>query len=111
VTRFINLFQLFSAKPYFPFGIGDRFVDPGQEVTWRCKSVARPAASYSWYKNGELIKNQPGVMEVYRDYLKIFNVDAVRDEGMYQCGATNVHGTTFTYGQLKVLCKSTLLSK
>lgn len=92
-----------EAKPYFPFGIGDRMADPGQNLRWRCKAVARPAATYSWYKDGEPIKNVPGVIEVNRNYLMIYNVDAERDEGMYQCGATNVHGTTFSYGQLKVL--------
>ena len=101
---------LLTARPYFPFDIGDRLVDPGQTVSWRCKAVARPKASYSWYKNGEPLRSVPGVIEIYRDYLKILNVDAARDEGMYQCGATNVHGTTYSYGQLKVLCMNKILS-
>lgn len=70
--------------------------------------MARPKATYSWYKNGELIESVAGVIEVQANLLIIYGVEADRDEGMYQCGATNVHGTTFSYGQLKVLCKITL---
>ncbi|XP_045162637.2 contactin-like [Mercenaria mercenaria] len=92
-----------ETKPYFPFDIGNRLADPGQELKWRCKAVARPKATYTWYKNGELIQNIPGVIEVHKNNLIIYSVDSDRDEGMYQCGATNVHGTTFSYGQLKVL--------
>ncbi|KAL4221262.1 ATP-dependent RNA helicase ddx25 [Mactra antiquata] len=92
-----------EAKPYFPFDIGDRLADPGQTLKWRCAAVARPAAVYTWYKDGELIETVPGKIEIKRNLLLIHNVDITRDEGMYQCGATNVHGTTFSYGQLKVL--------
>ena len=96
---------LFSAQPYFPYGIGDMFVDPGQSIKWRCKAVARPRAYYQWYKNGEVLQSEPGVLEVKGNILRILNTDADRDEGMYQCSATNVHGTTFSTGRLKVLCK------
>ncbi|KAH3788125.1 hypothetical protein DPMN_166256 [Dreissena polymorpha] len=36
------------------------FVDAGQTVVWRCKAVARPRASYSWYKDGVFLTNVPG---------------------------------------------------
>lgn len=48
------------AKPYFADHIGNMFVDPNQNVVWRCKAVARPTATYAWYKNGQLIQNDPG---------------------------------------------------
>ena len=80
-------------------------MDPGKSLQWRCKAVARPAPTYAWYKNGKLIESVPGVMEVKGNYLHFPSVDKERDEGMYQCSATNVHGTSFSTGQLKILCK------
>jgi hypothetical protein len=94
-----------TAKPYFPYPIEDMFTDPGMTVNWKCKAVARPAATYSWYKNGVLLKNIPGQLEITGNILKILQATEGRDEGMYQCAATNQHGTAFSTGQLKVLCK------
>ncbi|KAL4221759.1 Contactin-3 [Mactra antiquata] len=92
-----------EAKPYFTHGIGDRLADPAQTVEWRCLAVARPQPTYTWYKNGVMIQNKPGVIEVKKHRLIIYKVNQDKDGGMYQCGATNIHGTTFSYGQLKVL--------
>ena len=39
------------------------------------------------------------------------NIDKDRDEGMYQCSATNMHGTAFGTGQLKVLCEYCVMVK
>ena len=80
-------------------------IDPGQSVKWYCKAVARPKATYQWYKNGELLKMIPGEIEVRGHMLYIRAVEKERDEGMYQCGATNMHDTTFSTGRLKVVCK------
>ncbi|WAR14667.1 CONT-like protein [Mya arenaria] len=91
-----------EARPYFPYTIGDKMADPEKTLKWRCKAVARPAATYAWYKDGVLVQGIMGEIEIRRNYLIIHKVDKARDEGMYQCGATNVHGTTFSYGQLKV---------
>lgn len=82
------------------------FADPGMTIHWNCRAVARPAATYSWFKNGVLLKDISGHIEVRSSILTIINVEKERDEGMYQCAATNQHGTTFSTGQLKVLCKS-----
>ncbi|XP_060571798.1 contactin-like [Ruditapes philippinarum] len=46
-------------------------------------------------------KNQED--QVRGNVLTIVSVVKERDEGMYQCAATNQHGTTFSTGQLKVL--------
>ncbi|XP_060571800.1 contactin-3-like [Ruditapes philippinarum] len=92
-----------ESKPYFPYPIEDMFTDPGMTVNWKCKAVARPAATYSWYKNGVLLKNIPGQLEITGNILKILQATEGRDEGMYQCAATNQHGTAFSTGQLKVL--------
>ena len=101
----IYTFLLSEADPYFPHGIGNMFVDPGQSVKWRCKAVARPKATYLWFKDGKLLEAVPGKIEVTGHMLYIWNVQKERDDGMYQCGATNMHGTTFSTGRLKVVCK------
>lgn len=103
-NMFMHVFVYLKAKPYFLHGIGNRLVDEGQTVVWRCMAVARPEVQYTWYKNGEVILNQPDAIQIERNRLIIHNVQVGKDEGMYQCGATNIHGTTFSYGQLKVLC-------
>lgn len=92
-----------EAKPYFPFGISDRFVDPGQTLKWRCKAVAKPEPQYAWFKNGKQIVPIDGEIQIFKNYLWIKKVQAERDEGMYQCAVSNIHGTTFSSGQLKVL--------
>lgn len=95
----------FAAKPYFPYSIGNRFLDPGMQFDWYCKAVARPAATYSWYKNGQLLKTIPGQIEVRGNILRFTSVNKERDDGVYQCAATNNYGTTLSTGELRVLCK------
>lgn len=91
------------AKPFFPVSIGNKFADSGMTLRWYCKAVARPSAFYSWYKDGKLLTNVPSHISIFGGMLMIQNVDESRDEGMYQCAATNTYGTTFSSGQLKVL--------
>ena len=73
--------------------------------TWYCKAVARPAATYSWYKNGELLESIPGEILVRGNILSFTNVNKERDAGVYQCAATNNYGSTLSTGELRVLCK------
>ena len=82
------------------------FADPGMRLEWHCKAVGRPKPDYTWYKDGQLLKTIPGQIEIYRNVLTIQSVNSDRDEGMYQCAATNQHGTTYDSGQLKILCKA-----
>lgn len=53
--------------------------------------------------------SQPGVVEVNRFILKIPQLDPARDNGTYQCAASNIYGTTYTSAEIRVLCE--LLSK
>ena len=66
-----------SARPYFPYSIGNKLADPDKMLKWRCKAVARPGATYTWYKNGVMIQSVPGVVEVKRNYLHIFSVSFI----------------------------------
>lgn len=52
-----------------------------------------------------MLYSVPGHIQIKGSTLTIFNVEESRDEGMYQCAATNTYGTTFSSGQLTVLCK------
>ncbi|KAL3862103.1 hypothetical protein ACJMK2_008096 [Sinanodonta woodiana] len=97
-----NITLVLESRPYFPFSLRDMHVDPDKSVSFRCKAVARPAPTYTWYKNGILLQNIPGEIEIQQNYLLIKSVKN-RHEGMYQCAATNVYGTAYSTAQLRVL--------
>lgn len=92
-----------EAKPYFIFTLRDMHADVGAELTWRCEARAVPRATYTWYRNSTVLVSTPGEIEVRENVLFIKRLDKNRDEGMYQCGATNVHGTSMSTAQLRVL--------
>ncbi|KAL3852170.1 hypothetical protein ACJMK2_015845 [Sinanodonta woodiana] len=96
---------LVEAKPYFVLGLNDQFLDVGtKQLTWRCEARGLPYPLYSWYKNGKpLVNASNGDITVFKNTLVIRNVDKTRDEGIYQCSATNSYGTAMTSGQLQVL--------
>lgn len=81
-------------------------VDINSQITWRCEVVARPRATYTWYKDSKVITSVPGKFEINSNVLKLTNIQ-LGDSGMYQCGASNVYGTVFGGAQLRVLCKYT----
>ena len=93
------------AKPVFTFPLRNMHADVGSSLTWRCEAEAVPKAVYAWYKNSQLLKNIPGQLEIHENVLHILRLDQTRDEGMYQCSASNAHGTSITSAQLRVLCK------
>jgi contactin 4 len=78
-------------------------VDVGSQLTWRCDARAVPPAAYVWYKNGELLQPITGELDIIANVLIIKVLDADKHSGMYQCAASNDHGTTFSTGQLRVL--------
>ena len=96
-----------QSKPVFTIPIGDQFVDENDEVVWTCEAFGIPYVEYSWLRNGRpLTKDAPEDRDRYiikDNILKIKQVDKDRDEGMYQCKATNDLDSRFSSGQLKVL--------
>lgn len=92
-----------SAKPYFVFPLKAQHIDVGSHLTWRCEARGRPEVTYSWYKNGQFINPKKDNVEIYRNSLIINSASADMHNGMYQCAATNSHGTTFSSAQLRVL--------
>uniref|UniRef100_A0A0B7AM68 Contactin n=1 Tax=Arion vulgaris TaxID=1028688 RepID=A0A0B7AM68_9EUPU len=91
-----------QSKPYFTYALTAQHVDVGSRLTWHCEASGQPIPTYVWYKNGKVLTNSPG-FTVTVNTLTIEAVDAKRDSGMYQCAATNSHGTTFSTAQLRVL--------
>ncbi|CAL1529097.1 unnamed protein product [Lymnaea stagnalis] len=91
-----------QAKPYFTYPLTHQHVDVGSRLTWHCEAAGRPTPTYQWYKNGEVLKSSPGIT-VDVNTLTITTVDGKRDNGMYQCAASNSYGTTFSTAQLRVL--------
>ncbi|XP_041371563.1 contactin-like [Gigantopelta aegis] len=94
-----------EAKPYFVFPLQDQHVDIGSRLSWRCEAAAKPRAAYTWYKDAKPLTSQPGTFEINENVLIIDKAAPERHSGMYQCGATNRHGTTLCSAQLRVLGK------
>jgi len=105
-----------AALPYFTLGITSQYIDVGSELKWRCEAEGPPTPGYTWLKNGEVLDNTTipapdlGRVIVSNNWLTIKGVDAVKDDGMYQCMATNQLGMRYSSAQVKVLSKLSLTS-
>ncbi len=63
---------------------------------------------HSWLKNRLPLEEQiePGDedrVKISNNVVTFATLDAERDNGMYQCAATNTHGTRYSSGELRVL--------
>ncbi|KAL5009483.1 hypothetical protein ScPMuIL_011788 [Solemya velum] len=91
-----------GAQPFFVFPLRNMHMDKGSSLTWRCEAMAQPRAQYTWYKNSQILNITNGDVEITANVLQIRVLDE-RHAGMYQCAASNIHGTTLSSGQLRVL--------
>ncbi|KAJ8307147.1 hypothetical protein KUTeg_015231 [Tegillarca granosa] len=91
-----------GAAPYFVSPLQHVHADLNSELTWRCEAIGKPRATYTWYKNSQPLQPVTGKLDIVSNVLKIYSLTE-SDIGMYQCGAHNVHGTTFSNAQLRVL--------
>ncbi|ELT90327.1 hypothetical protein CAPTEDRAFT_180331 [Capitella teleta] len=100
---------ILQGKPYFTLNLKDQFADIGTDLTWRCQAGGNPSPQYHWLKNTEILSNDTipeedrGRIIVNNNVLIIRNLDPERDNGMYQCQATNMLGTEYSTGELRVL--------
>ncbi|XP_021356952.1 contactin-like isoform X1 [Mizuhopecten yessoensis] len=90
-----------EAKPFFTLPLKSQHVGTGKQLTWRCEARSIPRAVYTWYKNGEPLLNTSDIV-VIRNTLVIPALEK-KHSGMYQCSADNIHGTTMSSAQLRVL--------
>ncbi|XP_055957470.1 contactin [Patella vulgata] len=97
-----NIFVAIEAEPYFMYPLKDQHLDKGGSVSWRCQAIAVPIATYTWFKNSKPIESIPGDIEVQENVLVIHEADK-RHEGMYQCLAKNIHGSSYSNAQLRTL--------
>ncbi|CAG5135524.1 unnamed protein product, partial [Candidula unifasciata] len=97
-----SLDLVIQSKPFFTYALTPQHVDVGSKLTWHCEATGHPLPTYQWYKNGKILRNSAG-LTVSVNTLTIDAVDLKKDNGMYQCAATNLHGTTFSTAQLRVL--------
>jgi hypothetical protein len=97
-----------QALPRFHKPLTDRVMEPNANLQWTCEAFAIPSAEYEWYRDGEPLRVQrlsPQDANRYRisaNHLSIERVQIERDQGVYQCRATNQLGAAFTSGQLRV---------
>ncbi|CAH1783325.1 unnamed protein product [Owenia fusiformis] len=105
-----------NSDPYFTLPLRDQHVDLRGSLVWRCEANSVPAATYSWYKNAEIL-NINSIPPADRQRITISNnvltISTIedRDKGMYQCAASNQYGTRFSTGQLRVLAFAPTFAK
>uniref|UniRef100_A0A0B7B5Q8 Contactin n=1 Tax=Arion vulgaris TaxID=1028688 RepID=A0A0B7B5Q8_9EUPU len=101
-----------EAAPYFVSQLQDQHADIDSQLTWICNARGNPEPTYKWLKNGVPITTQAsGGIKIQKNVLTIAKLDATQHTGMYQCGAVNVHGTSFTNAQLRVLAFAPNINK
>ncbi|KAL8623497.1 hypothetical protein ACOMHN_015705 [Nucella lapillus] len=92
-----------QSEPYFIYDLHVQHVDEGRRLTWRCEARGVPSPTYSWLKNGQVLSNTEGDVEVSGNVLTVVSPDSAKHDGMYQCRASNTHGVSYSTGQLRVL--------
>lgn len=79
-------------------------------MTLRCDALGKPRPTFSWYKNSQPLVPVSGEIEIVSNVLTILRAQVGKHGGMYECTATNTHGTSITSAQVKVLCTSSTFS-
>ncbi|XP_059165972.1 contactin-like [Physella acuta] len=98
-----SLSLIVEAKPFFITPLRHHHIDMNCTFTWHCEAAGLPKPTYSWYKDGQVINSSSSHIQVRGNILKIDRADTVHHQGMYQCSASNVHGTTMSTAQIRVL--------
>ncbi|XP_029635341.1 contactin-like [Octopus sinensis] len=92
----------FQNKPIMSMPLKPQFVDIDSKVVWHCEAFSKPNPSYTWYKNGILLRTSEDVV-ISANILIINVAKKGHHDGMYQCVAKNKYGTTYSSAQLSVL--------
>lgn len=93
--------------PEFQQELSSRDVSVGDTVYFTVKSTGIPEPEVTWYRNGELLKEDSRIKFIKDsqtgNYSLLINKVAVEDEGEYRCVASNMGGS--------VACQAKLLVK
>lgn len=98
-----------QASPRFTRPIEDQVLGEGEPLVWECEAFGLPRVAYAWFKNGqELQAGSLSPLDAARYTIKenrllIDSVQRERDQGMYQCRASNQYGSAYSSGQLRVM--------
>jgi len=103
---------MFTAAPRFTIPIDNAFVDAGRNAEFRCYASGLPSVTYKWFVNASALNYsvlRPADRDRYtfsseNNILTITNVQ-LRDAGMYQCQASNTHGTRLCSAELRIFGK------
>ncbi|KAI1278064.1 Contactin [Halotydeus destructor] len=107
ITKFVTL--SIQAMPTFTVPLSDKVMDRAGSLVWTCEAFGIPEVSYKWFKNGreldpmELIREDGARYKMRDNILSIDGLTPGRDEGMFQCMASNALGSKFSAGQLKII--------
>lgn len=100
-----------EAMPFFVHPLMSRHMDVGRQLVWRCVVLAFPLAQFAWYKNSKLLRDGQDGIEIDGNTLKIKSLVDSLHNGMYQCVATNNHGSSYSSAQLRVLSFKPIFAK
>ncbi|XP_064632157.1 contactin-like isoform X2 [Lineus longissimus] len=95
--------------PFFTKPLKNHHVDVGAKFTLHCEADGKPEVKYKWYKNGVLFDNSTldteDMARITFDGTRVTfqAASAERDNGMYQCAASNQRGVSYSTAQVRVL--------
>lgn len=86
--------------------LSNRDVKAGDTVYFTVKTTGIPEPEVTWYKHGELLKEDSRVKFIKdshtRNYSLLINKATVEDEGEYRCVASNMGGSVACQAKLSV---------
>ncbi|KAL0979469.1 hypothetical protein UPYG_G00185480 [Umbra pygmaea] len=90
--------------------VHDLSVVVGQEVEFQCRVSGRPAPNVEWSRDGEVLSKDGDPHVEFHDQGQVMKVKAVRlrDQGLYQCLASNSAGTETRQFRLTVQVPPTI---
>lgn len=92
--------------PEFQQELSNRDVKAGDTVYFTIKTTGIPEPEVTWYKNGELLKEDSRVKFIKDsqsgNYSLLINKATVEDKGEYRCVASNMGGTVACQAKLSV---------
>ena len=93
-------------EPEFQQELSNSDVFVGDTVYFTVKSRGIPEPEVSWYRNGDLVKEDSRVKFIKDsqtgNYSILINKVAVEDEGEYRCVASNMGGSVACQAKLSV---------